>query len=286
MYYEKREYIKNVIKSLGTNSPICFTGDIWSDTVNRVSYFDLTMIYVDESFNLKHHLLDFRPFPERHTAENIFGIVEKISQEYSINHLTVPYVTDSGSNLKCAFKNGEWYCCFDHRLHTVVEDSWSYTLENDNAVATLFKTMNDIKAFFHKSSDLESALPTKLPSGCVTRQWTGLSNFFTAFLKSYDTILHIITTSSNLSEMPNKILLMKYAEIFQPLKPVFEKLQLSSKPTIHYVVLAYFLLKKHAQNWPSLAECYKEKFISTLKEKYRGEITQMHLLALFLHPQL
>ena len=196
-YESRKEEIKAEIIQLGQNPALCLTCDIWTDPINYNSFLDLTVFFVDEKFKLRHHLLGFKNMPERHTAENILKTVENICNFYSINHLIAPYVTDSGANVKCAFKEGEWYPCFDHQLHTAISKAWKVSLEQNDQFKILLNQMNDAKAFFHRSSDLESSLTIKIPSSCATRAWTGLHALFNAFESSFDQIESILYTRSN-----------------------------------------------------------------------------------------
>ena len=171
---------------------MCLTCDIWTDSVHHNSFLDVTAFFVDDEFKVKHRLLEFRNMPERHTADNILQAVKEICSFYAINHLTVPYVTDSGANVKCAFKEGEWYPCFDHRLHTSISKAWEATLNQSDQIKTLYTQMCDAKSFFHRSSDLESHLQKKIPSSYTTCAWTGLSSLFDLFACSFDQITTIL----------------------------------------------------------------------------------------------
>ena len=83
--------------------------------------------------------------------------------------------------MKAAFRNGEWYACICHRLHTIVKDSWTIFIEQDFEIGLMFQRMMDVRRSIHHSVGLESQLPKKLPKDSPTRYWTGLSELFQSF---------------------------------------------------------------------------------------------------------
>ena len=105
---EIKSCIKNNLASLS------FVSDIWSNGLCHNSYLDLTCLYIDENFKLRHQCIAFRHFPQSHTADNIFSEFETLGQEFGFDVLDSPFTTDSGANIKCALKNGIWQPCFDH----------------------------------------------------------------------------------------------------------------------------------------------------------------------------
>lgn len=285
LYISSKECIKSVILNLGKNPSLCFSCDIWTEQINHISYLDLTLYFVDNEFNLKHHLIAFQPFKDAHTSNNIFEMVNKISLDYGLNILTTPYVTDCGANIKAAFKRGEWYACFNHRLHTTIEKSWSKTLEESPEIKELYDQMKKVQHYFHLSSNKENMLPYKIPSGCITRPWTGLSRFFSAFTKSYDKILEIIFEFSDIMPPTNKRLLLALNDAFQSIRPIITMLEASNQPTLHLVLLSYLKLRKIVSCWPPIIYAFKSKIDQCLFDTYGKSITNMHMIACYLHPK-
>ena len=61
---------------------ICF--DIGSDHWQKHSYMGITCHWIDNEWKIQKRIITFRVFDDRHTAENIFRIIQNILQEYSL----------------------------------------------------------------------------------------------------------------------------------------------------------------------------------------------------------
>ena len=139
--------------------------------------------------------------------------------------MVVPYVTDSGANIKVAFKNGEWYACLCHRLHTIIGDAWSKTLEED-------------------------PLPRKLPNDSPTRMWTGLSAFFSALNDSFDAIAELFS-ERNVDAPTDKKLIETVSSALQKFDFAFKSMQAANYPTLHLAVINIAKLNKAIENFPN-----------------------------------
>ncbi|MEN2496674.1 MAG: Zinc finger BED domain-containing protein 1 [Marteilia pararefringens] len=86
--------------------------------------------------------------PEIHTGLNISNIINNIGQEFGITSTNIPYVTDSASNMKLAFKNSKWFPCMLHRLHTSISKAWELTSDEDQEIQILYSRMLKVSSFF------------------------------------------------------------------------------------------------------------------------------------------
>ncbi|CAH9137454.1 unnamed protein product [Cuscuta epithymum] len=58
--------------------------DIWEDDFHHLNYLGLTAHYIDEDWNMHKRVLAFREFNDRHTAEHIYILIERILIEYNL----------------------------------------------------------------------------------------------------------------------------------------------------------------------------------------------------------
>ena len=237
-----KEYAKKTIENCKETSCMSITTDMWSDGVVRNSYIDVSVFYV-EDFTMKHQLIAFRHFPESHTADNILAKVGEIADEFKFDHMVVPYVTDSGVDIKAAFKNSGWYACLCHRLHTIISDAWSKTLEEDPEIRLTFEKMMNVRRTVKMSNDLGSKLPRKLPNDSPTRMWTGLSAFFSAFNDSFDTIAELFS-ERNVDAPTDKKLIETVSSALQEFDFAFKGMQAANLPTLHLAVINVAKLNK------------------------------------------
>ena len=278
-----REELKKDAVTASKYSCLSITTDIWTDGVVRNSYLDASIFYVDENFNLKHGLIAFKNFPESHTAAEIFNKIEEIASIYKIDHLKTPYVTDSGANVKAAFRNGEWYPCICHRFHTIINDSWNSTLSKDAEIRLTYDKMLAVRRVLHQSSNLESQIPRKLPNDVPTRAWLSLSNFFEAFISSYDKI-HELFEERDVTPPTDKRLVKEISDAFKSLDFVFKTMEEANRPTLHLVLVNLSKVPRVMDSWPGRMSILRNEIFEGLVKKWVSEINQCHFLALGLHP--
>ncbi|CAH9107811.1 unnamed protein product [Cuscuta epithymum] len=72
--------------------------DIWEDTYHNLHYLGLTAHYVDDDWNLHKRVLAFREFNDRHTAEHIYILIERILIEYNLVDIGFDTGFDNATN--------------------------------------------------------------------------------------------------------------------------------------------------------------------------------------------
>ena len=273
---------KKSISAAKNLSCLSVTSDIWSDGVVRNSYIDITVFFV-ENFELKHELIAFRLFDEQHTAQNILEKIKDVSIEFGIDHLQVPYITDSGANIKAALKNGEWYACLCHRFHTIVSDTWQNLLDTDPEIKLLWEKMIAVRKSVKMSNDLGAKLPVKLPNDAPTRFWVGLSAFFQAFYASFDEIA-ILFAERNIEAPTNKRLIAVLSDTLSRFDFVFKGMQAANIPTLHLSILNMAKINSICQDLPPRMQNFSKILMSGMKRKWVSEINTGHILSIALHP--
>ena len=94
---------------------LCVCADIWSDNVNRNSFLDITVILVDQKFEIQTNCVSFCHFSESHTSQNISQKMTEKLADFGIQSDAVPFVTDSAEISKVHLKQPNGI----HALHIV-----------------------------------------------------------------------------------------------------------------------------------------------------------------------
>ena len=119
----------------------------------------------------------------------------------------------------------------------------------------IYKKMIIVRNYLKKSSDKESILPIKLPNATPTRPWIGLSNFFSAFLKSFETINQVF--SDKVDCPTDKLLIETYSNCFSEFNLIFKTLESAKLPTTHLVIINYLKMRIQISKWPKKVNIFK-----------------------------
>ena len=273
----KKEILEE-LKESSKSSSLSVTTDIWSDGVVRQAYIDVSVFYIYE-WKLKHALLAFRHFEESHTGAAIFSKIQQVANEFGFDSLTSPYVTDSAANMKAAFRNGEWYPCMCHRLHTIVKDSWNQLLSSDFEISLMFERMMNVRRSVHHSVGLEAQLPKKLPNDSPTRFWMGLSALFGAFVVSFEKINEIFEEHQDISPPSDKRLMQNVLTALETFDFAFQNMQSATMPTLHLAILNLAKIELAITGWLSRMKTFGQIVIGNLTKKWVSEINAGHILS-------
>ncbi|CAH9085784.1 unnamed protein product [Cuscuta epithymum] len=82
LYNAEKERLQIFFANFDGRVTIC--SDIWEDDFHHLYYLDLTAHYIDEDWNMHKRVLAFREFNDRHTAEHIYILIERILIEYNL----------------------------------------------------------------------------------------------------------------------------------------------------------------------------------------------------------
>ncbi|CAH9050711.1 unnamed protein product [Cuscuta europaea] len=113
---------------------VSICSDIWEDTYHHLYYLGLTAHYIDD-WNMHKHVLAFREFNDRHTADNIYILIERILIEYNLIDKVFTVGFDNASNNTAAIPRLRELCgastlmgrffhqrCACHILNLCVQD--------------------------------------------------------------------------------------------------------------------------------------------------------------------
>eukprot|EP00118_Oscarella_pearsei_P005687 m.26176 g.26176 ORF g.26176 m.26176 type:complete len:173 (+) comp29152_c0_seq1:383-901(+) len=120
MFDAEKKRIKNALQSA---CHFAITTDLWTSRA-RHAYTGLTVHYINEQFDLNHHLLETKEFGESHTGANIADELAEILQDWDMCQDKLSCATtDNGSNIVSASALLGWQRmpCFSHTLQLAVE---------------------------------------------------------------------------------------------------------------------------------------------------------------------
>src|SRR6266498_6025644 len=112
------EIIKKLRKITGQFSLTC---DMWTSTINREAFLELTIHYVDSDWNLCNFLLDIVPFAIKHSGVNIAQEIMRVLEEFNISNRILALTTDNdsamlscGNEITAAFNDNIFLMNFSH----------------------------------------------------------------------------------------------------------------------------------------------------------------------------
>ncbi|CAH9071361.1 unnamed protein product [Cuscuta epithymum] len=82
LYRAKKDRLQIFFANFDGRVTIC--SDIWEDIYHNLHYLSLTAHFIDNDWNLDKRVLAFREFNDRHTAEHIYILIERILNEYNL----------------------------------------------------------------------------------------------------------------------------------------------------------------------------------------------------------
>lgn len=118
---DKYEVTKRILKSCLLTAPhVSITFDAWTETMNEKSFLGVIVHYLKDIF-LKSHCLAVAELKEKHTAQYISEVFDKILSDWQINKSKiVTVVTDNGANVVAAvnktFGKSRHTPCFAHTI--------------------------------------------------------------------------------------------------------------------------------------------------------------------------
>jgi hypothetical protein len=263
-----------------------FTCDLWTDDYKRASYFCMTFHYIDNR-RLYDRVISTSLFPyDGKTGDHIKEMILTILESYSLNLSVLKsyvFVTDNGSNICCALKDGPRIACICHRLSTVLKTV--FESKGMDEVNTFVHSVKEIVAYF-KHTGLNANLSKTLKQECPTR-WNSKYTMLCSFFEQQEEIKRLLQSKGELHRM-RSIDLEVIENVIQFLMPFHETslvLESTKKPSIHLVVPRLLKLTSHCQanvNDSQILATLKRLTLCTMSEKI--EITKYHRMGTFLHP--
>jgi len=280
----KYEVTKGILKSCLLAAPhVTITFDAWTETMNEKSFLGVTVHYLKD-VSLKSHCLAVAELKERHTAQYLSDIIQKILSDWQIdNSKIVTVVTDNGANVVAAvsktFGKSRHTPCFAHTINLVA----THTVGQQNIKPIISKVREIVK--WVKNSVINSDQLRKkqaeagVPEGKfkklildVATRWNSVFFMIRRFLEMVSFLSPILLNDITAPSMPTAIemnILRQLLELLQPLEFVTKESSGENYITISKVIpMISCLLKQLAQIQP------KFDVLSDIKDVLHAEIVR------------
>ncbi|CAH9075285.1 unnamed protein product [Cuscuta europaea] len=133
LYGAEKVRLQNYFANFDGRVTVC--SDIWEDTYHNLHYLGLTVHYIDNDWHMHKRVLAFREFNDRHTAEHIYILIERILIEYNLIDKAFAIGFDNATNNTAAIPRLRELCgstslmsrffhqqCACHVLNLCVQD--------------------------------------------------------------------------------------------------------------------------------------------------------------------
>ena len=122
------------------------TTDSWTSRSTQ-NYIAVTAHYVTQDYVLESCLLECFKFSDRHTAENLYDELKRVTCDWQLSDKAVSITTDNAANITAAVRLTGWkhLPCFAHTLNLVVHSGMA-------AMKPVHDKVKAIVEYFHKST--------------------------------------------------------------------------------------------------------------------------------------
>lgn len=312
--------MQEINKHFANSLFVAFTTDLWTDNYKHKTFFSLTCHYISMEWKLVDIILGCREFTSgKKTAENIrdetLGFMHAIGFEYADIYEKCFFVTDSGANVKSAFRQFKWFPCSCHILNSVLSNTFKSVqdcnidltiddgdlhtdtnhgfsseedmsfLEYSVTFKELINACKELVTYFKRIGEIPEM--GSLKQDTETR-WNSKLMMITSILKEKSRIQAYLCEKNELSRL-DKIdfgMLQSLCSFLQPFKICIETLEGSKYVTLHSVLLLKKKLLRHLQveeNESPLLVKLKQTAMLFLDQKW--PITIVHKVATFLCPK-
>ncbi|XP_066588078.1 E3 SUMO-protein ligase ZBED1-like [Prorops nasuta] len=263
---EKYNYLSECKKvKLESIDFFSITSDIWTDTLNTVSYIGITIHYEYES-EINSTMIGVTELHERHTSDVLGRWIKQIIEDWHIlSEKVVAFITDIATNIKKAIKDtfGEkkHIACLAHSVNLVAEN----ILKSPEAMALCAKIKKIVIYFKHlviAADELRKMNNLKLIQSVETR-WNSTNYMLEIYIlisKEVSSILLNIPDSPQMITAPELQLANEIMKVLQPLEILTKELCAEKFVTVSKVI--------------PLINCLKSK-LETLKESLRTLVAKL-----------
>jgi hypothetical protein len=251
------------------------------------SYFDFTVFWTDDNYELHHCLLQCKHFAnETKTAINIWSEIEQIFQSFGLSFGDTPVVTDQGVNMVAAFKltDEPHFPCMAHRSNTTIKTALNRLYKKKTQFATFNTAVKDIRKYIQQSGGIRANLEKAIKSASGTRPWRSYFNVHDSLHASYEQLLNILRNRNEQHFLfqIDPVFLGSIGDLMKPFSLIFHSLEFVDMPTLQNVVPIYYMMKTYVQpnrNDSSIIGELKIELLNSLEEKYAPPITELHWVA-------
>lgn len=264
--------------------------DMYTDDYRKQAYLDVHCSWVERDFTVHHAALAVRHFGSiSHNAQNIHSTVCSILNEHGIPADDTPFTTDHGSNVVAALKNGIRVDCMCHRLHTVLDNAWKDTREQEPDAAAYESAISDLCRFAKQSTGIQEQLPKSLKHGGDTRPWVSMFRRAESVECSYEALVTVLTKKNRLELIAgvNRTLNREILDLTKGIAEMFQSLEKVNEPTLNLVGPSYYLLMKkfgYSVRDSIPIQTFKRNLRKYMDDKFWTSIVAFHWMAAFLDP--
>ena len=251
----RQELLKIIERVKDDLTTVTFSSDMWT-SVNGDSFLALTMHFISKDWSLYRFTPYVKPFPERHTGENISVGLDKMIEELGLNH---PYmklfcVNDNASNMKASIRLSQYlseYLCDIHTLELVIKDGFN----NTTRMIDVLRISKKIAKYVQKSSvglrELKEAcikfnIKFLKPVNPPITRWSGFYKNLSSILYLKTPLTQLMADSANWVELNLTQLDWKLLEaavtLLKPFCDTVLVFQSEAEVTMHHVVERIYTL--------------------------------------------
>ncbi|CAL4122636.1 unnamed protein product [Meganyctiphanes norvegica] len=299
------EETENVIKAMLFKVEafgISITADGWQSGPGD-SYENVTVHWVDDSYELKMCFLGAIPIHKRHTAEDICEMIEGkdgILAKWGLMGKPRVYVTDNECNLKKGWidlSGKEWLECFAHTLHLTVVAGFSV-----DRISKVISVAKSLVEFIHTSSVARNLLKMyerqlglkelTVIMHCITR-WNSVLHMIERLCMIQNAVVLTLTDCKRQDLMPSIDdwkLMGEMVDVLKLFDTTTELISGEKYPTIVYIKpligkITTHLTKVEFNESASITQM-KSKMLKDLETRYTdARIKEMLIIGAILDPR-
>ena len=273
---------------------------MWTSRHNE-AYTDVTIHFVNATYQLKSYLLEMLEFQEAHTGTNIAEELQEILRNWSLPQDKISAITtDNGTNILAALEIAQWkrMPCFSHTLQLALE-----VVLNLPKVSRALARCRYLVAHFNRSVKSTYLLKQKqvnlhhktlaLVQDASTR-WNSAYYMAECLLSQQQPVCATLLELHKGDMMPSDAeftTLELFIKVMKPLVDITEAIGAERwvtisvvRPLLHKLLEVYFK-PEESDNITRLEKTMKTSMHTNLSHRYTGSILMLLNVATFMDPR-
>jgi hypothetical protein len=307
-YAEKQ---KEVIKALqDVPGKLSFTMDIWT-APNQISFLGIRVHYIDKTWNLCRTTLDFIPFEDQHSGENIAKLFLSTVQRFKIEDRIAGITVDNASNndtflralREGGFMQSQFHIrCFAHVLNLSVQATLQHFEQPISGLRSFIRKvrvspskLQALRVLWEENNDSPSKFSKPILD--VSTRWNSTYDMLLRAIKLQKVLVKLlrsnpmeITASERpLLEQDTWVKFESIAKFLQPFKEATEYSCAEKYPTLSTVVPFYNILLEHSLTYMNHSDHFMKEAANEAKDKllkYYSSAQNTSFIATILDPRL